>query len=211
LEREAAVLKNEVGRMAECRKSLSARQKEREIALEERVIYSELATAFGKNGVQALIIETALPQLEQHTNELLDRLSEGRMRVSFYTQKERGDGAAETLEIRIRDEQGERRYEMYSGGEAFRLNFAIRLALSRFLTARAGAKLSTLVIDEGFGSQDAAGRQRLVESIRTVAEDFERILIITHLEELKAEFPYRIEVSKDETGSHIRQTESLRV
>jgi exonuclease SbcC len=207
LDKTAAVLKKDLSNLAESRRLLSRRQQEREEALERAVVHNDLAAAFGKNGVQALIIETTLPQLEQHTNELLDRLTEGRMKVSFHTQKEKASSGemAETLEIRIRDESGERRYEMYSGGEAFRLNFAIRLALSRLLTQRAGAKLSTLVIDEGFGSQDVEGRQRLVEAIHAVAEDFDRILVITHLDELKAEFPHRIEVSKDESGSHIRQ------
>lgn len=96
---------------------------------------------------------------------------------------------------------GERPYEMYSGGEAFRVNFAIRLAISKLLTHRAGAKLQFLVIDEGFGSQDAPGRARLVEVIDTIKDEFEKILIITHIEELKEEFPVRIEVSKNASGS----------
>jgi len=208
LEKRVAVVNNELARLKESRSMLAKRKKEKEQAEEEAVVHNDLAAAFGKNGVQALIIETALPQLEEHANELLARLSEGGMQVSFSTQKERSGAMAETLEIRIRDQSGERRYEMYSGGEAFRLNFAIRLALSRLLTQRAGAKLATLVIDEGFGSQDSAGRQRLVEAIRAVAADFDRILVITHLDELKAEFPHRIEVSKDEEGSHIRQLQS---
>ena len=44
-----------------------------------------------------------------------------------------------------------------SGGEAFRVNFAIRVAMSKILARRAGARLQTLVIDEGFGSQDVQG------------------------------------------------------
>ena len=39
----------------------------------------------------------------------------------------------------IADELGTRSYEMYSGGEAFRINFAIRVALSQMLARRAGA------------------------------------------------------------------------
>lgn len=88
-----------------------------------------------------------------------------------------------------------------SGGEAFRVNFAIRLAISKLLTHRAGAKLQFLVIDEGFGSQDAPGRARLVEAIDAIKNDFEKILVITHIEELKEEFPVRIEVSKNAAGS----------
>jgi exonuclease SbcC len=90
---------------------------------------------------------------------------------------------------------------LFSGGEAFRVNFAIRLALSRVLAQRAGARLQTLVIDEGFGSQDAAGRQRLIEAINLVRDDFKKILVITHLEELKEAFPARIEVEKSPRGS----------
>ena len=104
----------------------------------------------------------------------------------------------------ISDAAGMREYELFSGGEAFRVNFAIRLALSRYLSQRAGARLQTLVIDEGFGSQDADGRQRLLQAINLVQHDFRKVLIITHLEELKDAFPVRIEVNKMPNGSSIR-------
>jgi exonuclease SbcC len=89
-----------------------------------------------------------------------------------------------------------RRYETYSGGEAFRINFALRVALSKFLAHRAGAPLPTLFIDEGFGSQDTAGREKLIEAIEAIRDDFERILVITHMEDVKEAFPIRIEVTK---------------
>jgi exonuclease SbcC len=92
---------------------------------------------------------------------------------------------------------------MYSGGEAFRINFAIRLALSKVLAQRAGARLQTLVIDEGFGSQDVSGRQRLIEAINTIKPDFEKILVITHMDEIRDAFPTRIEVEKTPHGSKI--------
>jgi DNA repair exonuclease SbcCD ATPase subunit len=56
-------------------------------------------------------------------------------------------------------------YEMFSGGEAFRINFAIRIALSKLLARRAGAPLPTLVIDEGFGTQDNLGLEKIKRSI----------------------------------------------
>jgi exonuclease SbcC len=71
------------------------------------------------------------------------------------------------------------------------------------LAQRSGARLQTLVIDEGFGSQDAEGRQRLVEAINLVRDDFEKILVITHLDELKDAFSSRIEVTKTPQGSHV--------
>jgi exonuclease SbcC len=120
-----------------------------------------------------------------------------------YKDKKRDD-LKETLDIQISDGAGVRDYEMYSGGEAFRVNFAVRLALSEVLAQRKGARLQTLVIDEGFGSQDIQGRQRLIEAINLVKSDFAKILVITHLDELKDAFPTRIEVEKTERGSSVR-------
>ena len=170
--------------------------------------YKQLERAFGKDGVPALLIEQALPEIEARANTLLDRLSEGNMSVRFATQAQfkdkKRDDLRETLDILISDGAGTRDYELYSGGEAFRVNFAIRLALSELLARRAGARLQTLVIDEGFGSQDAMGRQHLIEAINMVKQDFAKVLVITHIDELKDAFPNRIEVEKNERGSLVR-------
>ena len=168
-------------------------------------LYQELAVAFGKNGIQAMIIESALPEIEEEANRLLGRLTDGGMTVRLATQRaKKTDGMLkETLDIIIRDIEGEKSYEMFSGGEAFRINFAIRVALSKLLARRAGAKLKLLVIDEGFGTQDASGREHLVEAINTISDDFEKILVVTHIQELKDQFPIKIEVTKDKEGSHI--------
>jgi exonuclease SbcC len=166
-----------------------------------------LERAFSKDGVPALLIEQALPEIETQANDILDRLSGGGMSLNFSTQRQlkSKDEKRETLDIMISDSTGKRReYEMFSGGEAFRVNFAIRLALSRVLAHRAGARLQTLFIDEGFGSQDSEGRQRLIEAINLVRPEFERVLVITHLEELKDQFPARIEVEKTLRGSQLR-------
>ena len=183
-----------------------AAEREEEMQLVAR--HKTLERAFGKDGVPALLIEQALPQIEDKANELLDRLSNGQMSIRFATQAEykdkKRDDLKETLEIQISDGAGTRDYEMYSGGEAFRVNFAIRLALSEILSQRKGARLQTLVIDEGFGSQDAQGRQRLIEAINLVKPDFAKILVITHLDELKDAFPTRIEVEKTGNGSTVK-------
>jgi len=167
----------------------------------------QVQKAFGKDGVPAMLIEEAIPELEDQANDILSRLSEHTMSVSFQTQRqykdEKRSDKRETLDIVISEGGAERDYETFSGGEAFRINFAIRLALSRVLAKRAGARLQTLVIDEGFGNQDTQGRQRLVEAINLIRQDFRKILIITHIEELKDFFPDRIEVTKTSEGSQV--------
>ncbi|MGI0484649.1 AAA family ATPase [Pantanalinema rosaneae CENA516] len=179
-------------------------------------IYQELAQAFGKNGIQALMIENILPQLEAETNRILNRLSGNQLHVQFITQrshrrdqsrsaKAKGFQAKliETLDILIADPQGTRPYETYSGGEAFRVNFAIRLALSRLLAQRSGTALQMLIIDEGFGTQDAEGCDRLIAAITAIAPDFACILTVTHVPHFKEAFQTRIEVIKTETGSQL--------
>jgi exonuclease SbcC len=169
----------------------------------EQSVFGDLAYAFGRRGVQAMIIETAIPEIEDEANRILGRMTDGRMHVKFETQRDvrSGVGTVETLDIKISDELGTRSYEMFSGGESFRVNFSIRIALSRLLAHRAGTRLQTLVVDEGFGSQDQDGRDRIVEAIQAIEAEFEKILIITHLEDLRERFPVRIEVFKTPKGS----------
>jgi exonuclease SbcC len=210
-EREEARLTGELGAAREALTRCTAlageiaeRKRERAAAAADAAAYEELAKAFGRNGIQALIIENSLPQIEEEANRLLDRMSSDALRIRLLSQKDlKGGGQAETLEIEISDGMGPRRYELYSGGEAFRVNFALRIALSRLLATRAGARLETLFIDEGFGSQDEEGRQRLVEAIQAVQGDFGTILVITHIDELKDAFPTRIEVTKGPRGSQV--------
>ena len=170
----------------------------------ELSIYQDLAEAFGKRGVQALLIETVLPRIEEEANALLGRMTDNRMHVKLETQRERRTTKGEpieTLEIKISDELGPRSYELFSGGESFRINLALRIALSKVLARRRGAPLPTLFIDEGFGTQDTVGRERILDVIRAIEGDFEKIIVITHLDEVKDAFPVRIEVQKQETGS----------
>lgn len=170
----------------------------------EQAIFQELVEAFGKRGVQAMLIETALPRVEEEANTLLGRMTDNRMHLKLESQREpksRKGEPIETLEIKVSDELGPRSYELFSGGEAFRINLALRIALSKVLAHRRGAPLPTLFIDEGFGTQDSAGRERILDVIRAIEEDFEKIIVITHLDELKDVFPVRIEVQKQATGS----------
>ncbi len=170
-----------------------------EACKDDRQLYKHLRTVFGKHGIPSLIIEETLPEIEERANRILDRLTDGRMHVRLETLKEKKSGGTkETLDIIITDEQGvPRPYETYSGGESFRVNFALRVALAQLLADRSGVRVRTLVIDEGFGTQDETGIERLVEAIQAIRDDFAKIIVITHLQRLKQAFPVRIEVEKD--------------
>ncbi len=180
-------------------------EKRRDVRRHDESLYKELRIAFSKNGVPAMIIEAAIPELEETANNLLLRMTDGRMSLRFTTQREKlsSEGVIETLDIEIADELGTRNYELYSGGEAFRINFAIRVALSQLLAHRAGAHLRTLFIDEGFGTQDEDGRNKLVEAITAIQNDFDLILVITHIDDLRDSFPVHVVVQKTPSGSRV--------
>jgi exonuclease SbcC len=212
--REKRMADERVGGARQQMAALEALEVQRAQRVEERDrlaadlgLYEELREAFGKRGVPAMIIEAAVPELERTATDFLRRLTDGRMNLRIETQREIKTGEVrEALDIIISDELGSRPYEMYSGGEAFRINFSIRIALSRLLAQRAGARLRSLFIDEGFGTQDTQGRENLVSVINSIQDDFDLILVITHIDELKDAFPARIEVRKTPDGSRYEIT-----
>ncbi len=182
---------------------------------QQQLIHDELTKAFGKNGIQALIVENILPQVEAEANSILSRLSNNQFHIQFITQKHtKKDKRArkstlknakpiDTLEIVIGDANGTRPYENYSGGEAFRINFSIRLALAKLLSQRSGTPLQMLVVDEGFGTQDSEGCDRLIAAIDAISSDFACVLAVTHMPQFREAFQTRIEVYKTAAGSHI--------
>jgi exonuclease SbcC len=192
--------------LEELQQQLQQKQQELAQATQQQRVYQELVQAFGTNGIQAMMIENLLPQLEAETNHLLGRLSAHQLHVRFVTQRasKRQQGKLiDTLDILIADANGTRPYETYSGGEAFRVNFAIRLALARLLALRSGLALRLLIIDEGFGTQDQQGCERLVGAINAIADDFACILAVTHIPHFREAFQTRIDVVKEAEGSQI--------
>ncbi|HSW58288.1 MAG TPA: SMC family ATPase, partial [Dehalococcoidales bacterium] len=190
--------------LLEVEESMQKKNEQLKQAAGQAQIYKDLGLAFGKKGLQAMLIDMAIPEIEAEANLLLARMTDNRMFIKIETQRESKVGSIiETLDIKISDELGTRNYEMFSGGEAFRINFAIRIALSRLLARRAGAPLPTLIIDEGFGTQDGTGIEKIKEAITSIQDDFEKILVITHINDFKDAFPVRIEVVKTSEGSKV--------
>lgn len=154
--------------------------------------WQTLVRAFGKDGVPAMIIEHAVPELEFQANGILEQMTGGQNRIYFNTQRDKKDGKGiiETLDIMITewDSPEGRAYETYSGGEQLRIDFALRIALSEMLARRAGSKVEWLTIDEGIGSQDAKHRTLVLDAIRNIASRFKKVILITHIEEAQAMF-----------------------
>ncbi len=163
-----------------------------------------VATALGKNGIQALLIEDAIPEIEQEANDLLSKLTDNQAQIFIESLRDlKSGGTRETLDIKISDAAGIRAYELFSGGEAFRIDFALRIAISKLLARRAGTSLQTLIIDEGFGSQDDEGLSNIMDAIYKIQDDFKKVIIVSHLPHFKDQFPVHFCVQKGPNGSHV--------
>jgi DNA repair protein SbcC/Rad50 len=153
--------------------------------------------------VPQLIVETVIPEIEATANALLSRISSCGISVALRTQKvlkSDKDRLAETLDILVTDRVGERVYERYSGGERFEIDLALRVALTRVLSARAGLDLRTIVIDEGFGTQDAARIHAIAGVLQTIAAMFGLAIVISHVPGLADAMPHEVHVEKDARG-----------
>lgn len=171
---------------------------------QRRQALSDLSSALGRDGIPTMLLKSAIPRIEERANEMLYRLTDGEYQIRLDTTRETQDGSETgTLRIVVLNEGTERPYEGLSGGERFRTAFALRVALSQHLAARTGRPVSTLVIDEGFGTQDPQGLRAIKETIAEVANDFDLVLAITHVEALKNAFPQRLAVSKNANGSSV--------
>lgn len=206
--KEIANLEHEIRRLDSIKQEVIANKKKIEALDEEIEEYTILAQAFGKNGIQALLIEDAIPEIEKEANDILGRLTQNQAQIFIESLRDlKRGGVKETLDIQISDTVGIRPYEMFSGGEAFRIDFSLRIAISKLLARRAGTALQTLVIDEGFGSQDEDGLLSIMNAIYTIQEDFSKIIIVSHLHEFKENFPVHFIIEKGPHGSLVRVEE----
>ncbi|MFA7171565.1 MAG: SMC family ATPase, partial [Candidatus Paceibacterota bacterium] len=165
----------------------------------ELVRWQTLIKAFGKSGIPALIIENSIPELERISNDILSQMTNGQNSLRFDTQRDKKDGKGqiETLDIWVNDDSGyERIYETYSGGEALRIDLAIRLGLAELLCNRSGSKVEFVVGDELFGSQDKEHIDLVIQALKAIAPRFKKVLIITHIETAQAMFDQQIVISE---------------
>lgn len=205
IKRELGSVQTMLSMCSDARKQLHTLQEQQQSIKTQQEILAILETACSKKaGVPALIIENAVPSIEQYANQLLQNMGSN-LFVSFITQADTKSGTTqEVLRIIVTQEGEERPYSTFSGAERFQVDLAIRIALSKFLAGRAGAQIRFFALDEGLGCADANSRQAILNTLMAVAKEFGKVIVVTHIDEIKDMFPQRIEVRKGADGSHIR-------
>jgi len=167
----------------------------------EYMVYDKLKEYFGKDGVQAVIIENVIEELENYTNETLSKICNEPTSISIVTQKQNDNGSwAETFDISVKEGGRTDDFDTLSGGGQFRVSLALRLALSSILSKRCGGVVKMLLLDEVATSLDKKGMELFMAVIKKLSESI-KILVITHDERLKEKFNEIIVVNKTATGS----------
>ena len=134
-------------------------------------------------------------------NQWLNEFSYEPTYVRFVTQKKDSKGGwKETMDIEVITPSGVCDFESLSGGEAFRVAFAIRLALSQIQSRRMGGESQLLLLDEVSTSLDRHGLEMFVSIIRKLEKTI-KVMVVTHDDKLKDEFDHIIYVKKADRDS----------
>lgn len=96
-----------------------------------------------------------------------------------------------------------------SGGEVFLTSLSLALALSSQIQLKGSAPLEFFFLDEGFGTLDSALLDTVMTSLENLKGDNLSIGIISHVDEIKARLPMKLEITMDESiqSSIIKEVE----
>jgi len=172
----------------------------------EKAASDQLVRFFGKEGIQAVFIESIVDELEQYANKTLSYICNEPTVIKLKTQKKTGDSWQETLEIDVIMNGYPQTFESLGGGEMFRISLALRIGLSEVLVKKAGGEIKLLLLDEVDSPLDAYGLNNLFENIIKGLEKRFKIIVISHNDKLKDRFSDIITVNKTNGGSLISQT-----
>jgi DNA repair exonuclease SbcCD ATPase subunit len=177
--------------MKEKKKMLA--EKQREI-----VVYEKLAKFFGKNGIQTILLNAVIDDLEKTANEILSSICNESFIIYLETQRVGSDGISvvDTLDLKVKKDGIVQNFKSLSGGEQFRVSLALRIALSEISSRHGGSSLEFLLLDEINSPLDRQGTESLFVNVIRALEEKYKILVITHNDSLKEKFDNIIDVTK---------------
>jgi len=178
-------------------------------ALEETEGLLRLVRGQGENALKmtlgSYILAGRLEEVVASATERLLGMTQGRYELR-HDDAARGRGVR-GLDITVFDRytEDERAAGTLSGGETFMASLALALGLADTVQAEAGGvDMDTLFVDEGFGSLDAASLEDVMEVLDGLQADGRTIGVVSHVERMKQDIGYRLEVLKTRQGSHLQ-------
>jgi len=154
--------------------------------------------AVSRDGIPFLMLEAAIPRLEEYANHFL---ASSPVRLSISTDL---GGKREEISISFSDEKGSHSLSEASGYQRNAIGVAIRAALNKIQAELIGTVVHHFFIDEGFGAYDGDNILHGKNMLKAIADDFQKVLFITHVDGMKQMADSILEVSGGSDGSTIK-------
>ena len=184
-------LDNKIASMDETKKELIIKQK-------KSIVFEKLSKMFGKNGIQTILLNAVIEDLEKTANDILISICNEPFVLYLETQRLGSDGVSivDTLDLKVKKDGIVQNFKSLSGGEQFRISLALRIALSEISSRHGGSALEFLLLDEINSPLDRQGTESLFVNVIKSLEKKYKILVITHNDALKERFDNIIDVTK---------------
>jgi DNA repair protein SbcC/Rad50 len=159
-----------------------------------------LATHLRANNFERWLLTEALDLLVSGGSRILRELSGG--------QYELVARSSEFFVVDHHDAGLARPVRTLSGGETFQASLALALALAEQLSGMAGgvASLESILLDEGFGTLDAATLDSVAATLENLAARGDRMVgVVTHVGSLAERIPVRFEIHKDARTARVER------
>lgn len=148
------------------------------------------------------------------SNAYVRSLLKERYELTLDPQEDRERARAGGLDLYVIDANSgkTRQVQNLSGGETFLVSLALALSLAEVVQSLfGGIELSSLFIDEGFGTLDANTLDSAVSLLASIRGDGRSIGIISHVDQMHKTLPIGMTVHKTSRGSSIEQIDHLLV
>lgn len=169
-------------------------------------LYKLLADLLGRGGLQLHLLREAEHVITDLANEALSGLSHGRMRLELRRENQASRVSSEkALDLLVYDrETGQHAIpiNLASGSQRFRIAVSLALAIGRY-SSRAAHRIESVIIDEGFGSLDKAGRDDMIQELYTLGQQLARIILVSHQDDFATAFPHRYSFKLVDKASYV--------
>ncbi|HWG99850.1 MAG TPA: SbcC/MukB-like Walker B domain-containing protein, partial [Pilimelia sp.] len=182
------------------REQLAGLRRQREAHERDARVARALAGHLRANNFERWLLEEALDVLVDGASRILRELTGGQYDLAHTK--------GEFFVVDHHDAGLRRGVRTLSGGETFQASLALALALSEQLAGLAthAASLESIVLDEGFGTLDAATLDTVATTLETLAARGDRMVgVVTHVPALAERVPVRFEVRKDARTARIER------
>jgi len=193
LERARALVEDQASALAEAKKYTKAI----EASAQEAKVAKALANHLKANGFERWLMSGAIADLVKGANGLLGELSDG-----GYSLRSDDEGSFTVIDHRNANEA--RSVSTLSGGETFLVSLALALSLAETLAAAGGAELDAIILDEGFGTLDEESLDTVASVLEELSGEGLMVGVITHVKELAARAPVRLEVTRGPGGASVK-------